>query len=450
VSKQYFIDHINDETLAKLTDSMLRIEKNHVNIRRELHMSKIISAAAAIILVIGLVSFISVFNIGDMFSETGPNAAITAEPAENNQNNQDKVLSLLPAIAEKSFFENRVLACITEQRDLDKMHAYYTLIDGSDFNTSDPDLTKGAWEILIEKYPICEKVPVYVFDSNANERERESILEIYRKYTDLTENDIIKMFIDSGVYYNMTEDDIIEMYANYGVTYEPPATEPTEEINIANTFIVIKGQRYSTNETELVLQCFTNLTDADIEPLKYMVNLESLYILTDDSHMTGAMPFQSNATYSDLSILAGLTNLKLLDLRGNQVTDISPLTNLKNLTQLNLKGSQITDISPLTELTNLTELSLSENQITDISVLAGMTNLTSLALTEPQINDLNPLAELTNLTYLWLGKTQISDLSPLAGLTNLKQLRFFYNPLMTPDQIAELRELMPNTKIWAE
>jgi internalin A len=53
---------------------------------------------------------------------------------------------------------------------------------------------------------------------------------------------------------------------------------------------------------------------------------------------------------------------------------------LTNLTKLWLNGcgnygNEITDISPLAGLTNLTEINLGYNGITDISPLAGLTNL---------------------------------------------------------------------------
>ena len=47
------------------------------------------------------------------------------------------------------------------------------------------------------------------------------------------------------------------------------------------------------------------------------------------------------------------------------ITDISPLAGLTNLSTLRLNSNQITDISPLADLTNLTRLLLGGNKITD-------------------------------------------------------------------------------------
>jgi hypothetical protein len=175
-------------------------------------------------------------------------------------------------------------------------------------------------------------------------------------------------------------------------------------------YITIKGVEYYTSSWWLILSEF-ELTDADIEPLKYMVNLTSL------------------------------------SLYRNQISDISPLAGLTNLTLLHLAFNPISDISPLAGLTNLTELHLIYNQISDISPLAGLTNLTFLDLEYNQISDISPLAGLTNLTGLWLRDNQISDISPLAGLTNLRHLTLSNNYQISEAQIEELRAALPNCLI---
>jgi len=175
--------------------------------------------------------------------------------------------------------------------------------------------------------------------------------------------------------------------------------------------ITIKGVEYSTELTELVLE-EAYLTDVDIEPLKYMVNLTKLALFR------------------------------------NQISDISPLAGLTNLTWLSLTDNQISDISPLAGLTNLTNLYLlGNNQIRDISPLAGLTNLTQLDLYGNQVSDVNPLAELTNLTFLGLAKNEIKDINILEKLTNLIYLSIDDNPLLNYEQIEKLKEALPNLNI---
>ena len=94
---------------------------------------------------------------------------------------------------------------------------------------------------------------------------------------------------------------------------------------------------------------------------------------------------------STLTRLEHATNLKTLYLtwdaavhpteRYNYTSDVSPLANLKNLTVLELNNNNIVDVSPLANLTQLWELDLSSNgnRIVDVSALTGLTNLTRLA-----------------------------------------------------------------------
>ena len=56
-------------------------------------------------------------------------------------------------------------------------------------------------------------------------------------------------------------------------------------------------------------------------------------------------------------------------------------------TNLNLNDNNITDLTPLAGLTNLTELWLADNNISDLTPLAGLTNLTELYLPQNSISD---------------------------------------------------------------
>ena len=192
------------------------------------------------------------------------------------------------------------------------------------------------------------------------------------------------------------------------------------------------------------LKCLI-LYDAQISDISAIKNLTNLTTL--------------NLAYNpitDISPLANMTNLEELFLVGTQISDIGILAKMTDLTTLFLSGTKITDISVLENLTNLKTLTLGDIPINDISVLANLTNLTTLNLTgnpnnppEYQISDISALANLTNLTRLYMGHNQISDIAPLMGLTNLTELYLQENPI-GEDQIAKLREALPNTKIVTE
>ena len=143
---------------------------------------------------------------------------------------------------------------------------------------------------------------------------------------------------------------------------------------------------------------------------------------------------------TDITPLAQLKNLTVLDLWANQITDITPLAQLKNLTSLNLGKNQVADISSLAQL-DLVWLSLLGNQLVDISPLAQLKNLTVLDLSSNQIADITPLAQLENLTKLYLLRNQLVDISPLAQLKNLNTL------WLTSNRIEDISPLVSNTSL---
>ena len=65
---------------------------------------------------------------------------------------------------------------------------------------------------------------------------------------------------------------------------------------------------------------------------------------------------------------------------------------------LNLQSNSLSDISPIAGLTNLTVLLLSDNSISDISAVTDLTNLTRLRLKLNSISDLLPLVTNSGLS----------------------------------------------------
>ena len=188
--------------------------------------------------------------------------------------------------------------------------------------------------------------------------------------------------------------------------------------------ITIQGQEYSTDLTELNLASLY-LTDADVEQLKYMVNLREL-----------DLPASSEIT--DLAPLSNLTQLKVLRMNDgnytNAVTDLTPLASLTNLVNLQL-SCMAEDLSPLAGLTNLKALSLYlPITVDDISFLTNLTNLQSLHIQDNssgnahiRLDDLTPLSGLTQLQELGLSVNGISDFDWAQNLTELRELSCWGN-----------------------
>ena len=193
------------------------------------------------------------------------------------------------------------------------------------------------------------------------------------------------------------------------------------------------------------------LTNQDIEPLRYMVNLTILHI--NDNNITDISPIarltnlrnlnignnqfsydvwaqrQWNNNITDLTPLTGLRNLETLNTMQLPNADITPLAGFTNLRELHMWNNQISDLTPISGLTNLTSLTLNMNSISDLTPLSGMTHLRTLTLPHNNITDITPLAGLTSLTFLRLEGNNVNDITPLAGLTNLREVFLGNNPV---------------------
>ncbi len=217
-------------------------------------------------------------------------------------------------------------------------------------------------------------------------------------------------------------------------------------INLTHLYL---GSEYVAAEGRFI----NSNTISDISALAGLTNLTNLNLGYNSISDISALAGLTNLTYlvlwkntiRDISALAGLTNLTTLYLRSNSITDISAVAGLTNLTNLALDYNTIRDISSVAGLTNLTTLHLRSNSITDISAVAGLTNLTDLLLGGNSITDLSALAGLTNLTRLDLDRNNISDLSALAGLTNLTWLYLRDNSIRDISPVAGLTNL---TELW--
>ena len=219
----------------------------------------------------------------------------------------------------------------------------------------------------------------------------------------------------------------------------------------------IGGEEYSTALTELDLSG-KNLTDADLTNLSQMSSLKFLDLrdnpITDLSPIAGLTELEEFAVtcdqIGDLSPLSGLVNLEILRLAGDEsgvgkFTDLTPLRGLTNLRTLHLPANGPTSLDGLEDMTQLTDLALisgsSSNIATvqNIDALAGLTEMKELHLQVTGISDLTPLAGMTELQSLQIGgNLAVSDLSPLAGLTKLQEFEFYNNEVAVPLDLAPL------------
>ena len=270
----------------------------------------------------------------------------------------------------------------------------------------------------------------------------------------------------------------------YGGTLRPSPEKPFESLegiqNLSKLTTLAIMNRLLTDIrplSELTNLRFLNLHTnwiSDIRPLSGLSNLEQLIIsenpIADISavrgltkltrlQVHGLYPYQlqhflayddgrdPNVVFNgitDISPLAGLTELRYLRIHLHNISDISPLDGLTNLTHLRIYDNNITNISPLRGLTKLKLLWAHNNEISDISALGGMTELLQLGLANNRITDISALDGLASLEHLFLEDNSITDIGPLGKLQNTVVLHLDNNAItdVSPLQnLSNLREL---------
>ena len=129
-----------------------------------------------------------------------------------------------------------------------------------------------------------------------------------------------------------------------------------------------------------------------------------------------------DTSIADLAAVATLTNLKSLDLKGNEISDLTPLRGLIYLEHLNLESNKVIELKPIASLSRLESLNIKNNKISDVSALANLGSLRSLVLNCTMIEDLRPLVSLSNLTHLEAVHTDFLDVKIIANLQSLRSL----------------------------
>ncbi len=160
-----------------------------------------------------------------------------------------------------------------------------------------------------------------------------------------------------------------------------------------------------------------------------------------------SLSISGNEQINDLRPLAGLTQLEELHISVRKIGDLSPHVDLTRCKVLGLDGwfnnerNQFSDLHLLANLTQLSTLYVINGRFSDLSFLRGLTQLRGLWLDGEEISDLTPLKGLTQLTFLDLANNKIRDVSPLAGLSNLEYLYLKGNPIQNVSVLANLPNL---------
>lgn len=153
---------------------------------------------------------------------------------------------------------------------------------------------------------------------------------------------------------------------------------------------------------------------------------ENYSVRTDVERILASKP-TVGGMISDASVLQYCTKVKYLDLGHNDdLSDLSFVSTMPELEVLIIAMTNISDLSPLANCPKMEYLEIQETQISDLSPLAGLSNLAHLNICNQE---------------------NITDASPLYGLTKLERLWIGCNTPIPEEQVAELKESLPDCDI---
>ena len=135
-----------------------------------------------------------------------------------------------------------------------------------------------------------------------------------------------------------------------------------------------------------------------------------------------------------------MTNLRILDLRSNEIDDLSPIAKLYNLKVLNIHCNGFTDISLLANLHNLIDLDLSANGKLDLKTIARLTNLQKLHVYFNE-QDFVLLRNFVNMRNLNILCYCCADLEFLSGMPDLEILNISAKSYKNSHVLKNLKKL---------
>jgi hypothetical protein len=179
----------------------------------------------------------------------------------------------------------------------------------------------------------------------------------------------------------------VQLSLDQVVTFPDPALEAAVRDAIAKP----TGNIYQSDLIGLTLLEGTSRGIEDLEGIQHCTDLVTLWL--------------GNNEISDVSLLSGLSLLRVLHLYNNRIADISALASLTGLTHLELYQNRIADISALSSPDNLSLLYLRYNQITDIGPL----------IANAGIDSGDDVDVRWNLLCLTAGSADVDDVNTLLG-----------------------------------
>ena len=170
-----------------------------------------------------------------------------------------------------------------------------------------------------------------------------------------------------------------------------------------------------------ITQIHCNSVIASLSGLENFTSVNTLILdrLVCDDLGRCERPFPSALNlFSDLSPLAELTSLQRLTLFNAQIDDVSALSNLIEIGSLDLSlefraetSARITDISALAGMTNLADLRLGYHTVSDLSALPNESVFSYLDLTGNNVSDFSSVT-MGSISQLFITGNPVADYGP--------------------------------------
>jgi len=192
-----------------------------------------------------------------------------------------------------------------------------------------------------------------------------------------------------------------------------------------------------------------NLSYTDLDTDSLELNITNMVVDTERSHLSHLKIKQLFATNNQLSsvpdVISNLKNITRLDLSNNVITHVcDDITTLTHLTHLYLRNNQITENNlpkDMIGLTNLRTLNLSGNQLTCVPhQVLDIVSLRSLFLGGNQIKEVDRgINRLRRLRLLYLGGNQLQYLPSEIG-----ELPYMQALLLSDNKLKKLPRALSN------
>ncbi len=128
-----------------------------------------------------------------------------------------------------------------------------------------------------------------------------------------------------------------------------------------------------------------------------------------------------NDNLTSLAELAELTELEELNCGNTMVKDLTPIAGLAKLKKLDVHYCTINRLTAISNLSKLEELDVSENPLFSLDGLQK-NNLVSLNCSETRVSDLLPLQYSKMLAYLNISHTDVATIRPLQNVRTLREI----------------------------